>query len=134
MDPVVELIRLDTSVDGTFGVLKINKAVLCVTLEPPDLLNAHNQSSIPAGQYCLARMMSGRYGETFEVCDVPGRTLVRIHPGNRVADTAGCILVAQHFGKLHGDRAVLNSGATHQTFMRLLAGHDTAHLTIHECF
>ena len=135
MLPVIELIRLETDPrQGTFGVWKVNKAVFCVTLEPPDRQNAVGVSCIPAGQYRMQRVLSGRYGETFEVMDVPGRTLVRLHSGNRVIDTEGCILLAQYFGKLSGDRAVLNSGSTFNEFMRLMSGYDAAHLTIHECF
>jgi hypothetical protein len=135
MLPVLELIRLEECHDaGTFGVLRLNKAVFCVTLEPADRLNAPNLSSIPAQQYLLRRVMSGRFGETFEVFDVPGRTLVRMHPGNRVIETEGCILLGQYFGKLAGDRAVLNSGATFAEFMRRMAGHDLAHLTIREVY
>jgi hypothetical protein len=85
MLPVLELIRLESDPRwGTFGVLKVNKAVFCVTLEPPDRLNAPHVSSIPAGQYLCRRVQSAKYGATFEIMDVPGRTLVRFHPGNRV--------------------------------------------------
>lgn len=135
MNPVIELIRLEENFEyGTFGVLKINKAVFCVTLEPPDLENARNRSSIPAQQYALERILSPKYGETFHLCDVPGRDHVLLHAGNRVLDTEGCVVLAQHYGKLMGDRAVLNSGATFRKFMRRMAGHDAAHLTIYEYF
>jgi hypothetical protein len=112
----------------------MNKEVFCVTLEPPDRLNAPNISSIPAQQYLLRRVLSGRWGETFEVFDVPGRLMVRLHPGNRVGETEGCVILAQHYGKLRGDRAVLNSGATFQEFMRRMEGHNLAHLTIREVY
>lgn len=135
MIPVIELTRLEeNALCGTFGVLRINKQVFCVTLEPADLENMAGRSSIPAQQYRMQRVMSNRFGETFEVCDVPGRTLIRLHPGNRTRDTEGCIILAQHYGKFSGDRAVLNSGETFRAFMRHMAGHGTAHLTIHECF
>ena len=135
MDPVIELIRLEEDFRyGTFGVLKFNKQVFCVTLEPPDLENAPSRSSIPAQQYALRRILSPKFEETFQVSDVPGRDHVLLHPGNRVVDTQGCIILAQHFGKLSGDRAVLNSGDTFAEFMRKMAGSDTAHLTIYEHF
>ena len=135
MRPVIELIRLEENFKyGTFGVLRINKTVFCVTLEPADLENLIGRSSIPAQQYRLRRVFSSSFVETFEVCDVPGRTRIRLHPGNRVRDTEGCIILAQHVGKLMGDRAVLNSGHTFREFMRFMSGHDAAHLTINEHF
>ena len=132
--PIVELIRLEeNSKDGTFGVLKINKQVFCVTLELPDRLNRKNRSSIPAQQYICIRRMS-KYGSTFEVADVPGRSAILFHPGNVVEETKGCILLAQHFGKLREKRAILNSGNTFRQFMGRMANDDRFHLTIREIY
>ncbi len=135
MNPVIELIRLEENFSyGTFGVLKINKCVVCVTLEPPDLENAKNISSIPAQQYMMKRTDSPKYGDTFEICDVPGRDHVLMHPGNKVDETEGCILLAEHFGKLGEHRAVLNSGNTFRKVMETLRPYESASLTIHEHF
>ena len=49
-------------------------------------------------------------------------------------DTAGCIIVAEHFGKLGEDRAVLNSGVTFAKFMRRLEGFSRCHLTVIEVY
>ena len=133
MEPILELIRLEENIEyGTFGYLRIGKQVFCLTLEPPDLENLGNRSSIPAQQYRIRRTISPHFGETFEICDVPDRDHVLFHSGNRVKDTAGCILLAQHQGKLKGDRAVLNSGDTFRSFMALMSGYDEGHLTIYE--
>ena len=135
MNPVLELIRLEEDERfGTFGILKIQKEVFCVTLEPSDRLNAPNTSSIPAQQYTLRRHASQKFGDTFEVTNVPGRVAVLIHAGNVVGETQGCIILGQHFGKLREDRAVLNSGATFQAFMNIMAGHTVANLTILEVY
>ena len=133
--PIAELIRLEEHESfGTFGVLKLNKAVFCVTLEPPDRLNAPNVSSIPAQQYICTRTKSPRYGETFKVTRVPGRTAILFHAGNDVDDTEGCVCLAEHFGKLRGNRAVLNSGATFKRFMQIMEGIQFFHLTIREVY
>lgn len=132
---IVELIRLEENHDhGTFGVLKINKEVFCCTLEPPDILNAQNVSSIPAQQYICERYNSPNFGNTFKVINVPGRSSVLIHAGNIVQHTKGCIILGQFFGKLIGDRAVLNSGKTFKSFMSIMNGVDEFHLTIREVY
>ena len=135
MKPTIELIRLETKRKaGTFGILKIVKQVFCVTLEPPDRDNAVGISAIPAGQYDCARIRSPTWGETFQVLDVPGRTGILFHPGNTVSDTSGCILLAEHFGKLRSARAVLNSGRTFKAFMGIFVDVGMFNLTIKEVF
>ena len=132
---IVEIIRLEDHVDwGTFGVLKIDKVSFCVTLEPPDLLNEPNRSCIPAQQYMCRRHISPKYGKTYMVQDVPKRTAILFHPGNTVDHTEGCILTAQYFGKLRGNRAVLNSGETFGLFMDEMAQVQNFHLTIKEVY
>ena len=131
--PVVELIRLENSHQyGTFGVLKIGKQVFCVTLEPPNFDNMRNTSCIPTGQYLCSRIESPNFGETYEVRHVPNRSHILFHAGNWVRNTEGCILLAQHYGKLQGNRAVLNSGATFRRFLSDLGDYDTFSLTIRE--
>lgn len=135
MKLILELIRLEEDERfGTFGVLKVQKEVFCVTLEPSDKLNAPNVSSIPPQQYTLKRVVSPKFGDTFEVTNVPGRSAVLIHAGNVVGHTQGCIILGQHFGKMKEDRAVLNSGATFEAFMGIMAGQESAHLTIKEVY
>lgn len=129
---IVEIIRIEEAAAGTLGVMRIDKQAFCVTLEPPDRLNETSRSSIPAQQYICRRTVSPKYGHVFEVKDVPGRTHVLFHAGNVVDHTEGCILLAQHYGKLRGDRAVLNSGATLTEFMELMKDEHEFHLTIRE--
>ena len=122
--PILELIRLEEGDQGTFGVLRIQKELFCVTLEPTDNLNELGKSSIPAQQYRCKRHNSIRFGETYLVMNVPGRTGILFHPGNTVHDSAGCILLGQYKDKLLGDRAILNSGQTFRSFMELLKDFD----------
>lgn len=133
---IAELVRLEENSNfGTFGVLKIDKKVFCVTLEPADLENLKNKSSIPAQQYICKRYSSQKYPDTFQIMDVPDRDKVLFHAGNDVDDTEGCVVVAQYFGKLLGGRAVLNSGNTFREFMKQeMAGESEFHLTIHEVY
>lgn len=129
---IVELIRLEESPQGTIGVMRIDKQIFCFTLEPPDRLNERNISSIPAKQYLCKPFESKRFGKTFEVADVPGRSAILFHAGNTVDHTEGCILVGESVGKLKGDRAVLNSGATFKRFAEAVGVVQMFHLTVTE--
>ena len=134
ISPIIEIVRLEESQYGTFGALKFQKKVFCVTLEPPDFENEKDKSSIPAQQYWCHRVVSPKYSETFEVKNVPGRTNVLFHAGNISGHTKGCILLGRYWGSLGKNRAVLNSGATFTRFMSSLDGHPGFHLTISEKF
>ena len=133
--PMVRILRINEDEQhGTFGGMLIQAEPFCVTLEPCDELNASFISSIPAQQYWCRKYLSPKHGNTYEIVNVPGRDKVLFHPGNRVIDTEGCILVAQYWGKLRGDRAVLNSGNTFRKFMALMEPYEVFHLTIKEVY
>jgi len=134
--PILELIRVEQSYEyGTFGILKIQKQLFCNTLEPSDRLNAPEASCIPVSQYICKRTNSPTlHIETFQVMDVPERSHILFHAGNIVENTKGCIILAQHIGKLKGERAVLNSGNTFRRFMQILKDYNTLHLTIRVCY
>ena len=135
MKPIGEIIRLEENFKyGTFGVMKLNKEVFCVTLEPPDIENTKNISSIPAQQYLCRRIISPKYSECFEIQDIPNRDHVLFHAGNVVEHTKGCVILAEHYGKLQENRAILNSGNTFKKFMKLMEGYNEFHLTIREVY
>jgi len=129
--PMVRILRMNEDAQyGTFGALLIQEKPFSVCLEPSNKLNAPFESSIPAGQYFCKRYHSSKYGNTFEVKGVPGRAYILFHKGNVVGHTEGCIILAQHWGKLGGDRAVLNSGNTFREFMKIMDPYERFHLTI----
>jgi len=63
------------------------------TLENTWLNNEPFISCIPAGSKICKRVDSPRYGNTFEVTDVEGRTHILFHWGNYEKNTLGCILL-----------------------------------------
>ena len=63
-----------------------------ITLENPWRNNGPD-SSIPTGIYKCSRVNSPKFGNTFEVCEVSGRTHILFHAGNTEVDTLGCILL-----------------------------------------
>lgn len=127
----ITLIRNIYTEAGTFGVLVYEKRPFAVTLENPWYDNEPFKSCIPSGQYTATRCRnsaeynfkdSPRYGDTFVVDQVEGRSKILFHVGNLEENTEGCILVGSYFGMLAGKPAVLNSGKAFKIFRALTAG------------
>jgi len=128
----VDITRLEKGGEGTFGVLRLDGRVQCVTLEPPELGNRVGLSCIPAGTYTCRSVESPSFGPTFEVTEVPGRTAILFHQGNVVRDTHGCILLGSRFGRLGEERGVLDSRAAFREFLADCAGEHAFQFTIKE--
>ena len=93
----ITLKRIASRDDGTFGVLLADGAPFAVTLERPWRDNRRGESCIPPGAYTCIRVQSPKFGHTWMVKDVPGRSEILFHAGNVFADSHGCILVAERF-------------------------------------
>lgn len=132
MSAYAELIRLEKGSAGLFGVLCLAGAVFCLTLEQQDRENRENVSCIPVGRYVCQRVLSPRFGETFEIMDVPNRSHILFHKGNVVEDTRGCVLLGQRSGSLRGQRAILDSDQAVKEFLSRCAGRDTFSLVVRE--
>lgn len=94
---ILDLLRVGSSRRGTFGVLRHGQVPFVLTCERPWQDNQAGESCIPAGRYRCRRVRSPKFGITFEVCDVPGRSRILFHSGNTIEDTEGCILVGEEF-------------------------------------
>lgn len=115
----MSLTRVASSPLGTLGELQAGD-FRCVTMEPPWRDNEPNVSCIPAGEYpCLWRQ-SPRYGWTYAVAGVPGRSAILIHAGNTYRHTRGCILPGARRGALGGLPAVLLSRDTTRRLFQVL--------------
>ncbi|MDD4951074.1 MAG: DUF5675 family protein [Desulfovibrionaceae bacterium] len=132
MGPQLRLVRLEMSGQETLGALLLDGRIFCLTLEPPSLGNVRDKSCIPAGSYRCRRVVSPRFGPTFEVCAVPSRSEILFHAGNTARDTRGCILVGTGVGSLGGDRAVLGSREAFGLFLDALEGRDDPELMVAE--
>lgn len=133
VDPIggivsVVLERKHSAPKYTSGILHIhanNLVWACYTLERPWLDNQPKVSCIPAGTYTCRRFASEKHGETFEVCNVPGRAGILFHSGNSaLKDTQGCILLGVGLNLTGGHAYLEASRAAMHTFRQMLSGID----------
>ena len=95
------IIRETYTNKSTIGKLFVNGEYFCYTLELPYRDNQRRISCIPSGEYKvrlrLARESATRDYLHLLVQDVPDRTYILFHRGNRPSHTKGCILVGQTY-------------------------------------
>ena len=96
----IKLVRESFTNKATEGVLYIDDKFECYTLEDMDRdlenggIKVQDQTAIPKGEYEVIVDMSTRFKRLMpRLLNVPGFTGIRIHSGNKAADTEGCIIV-----------------------------------------
>lgn len=127
---IITLERFSYAPDGTFGRLTLPCGWSCFTVERPWLDNRPRESCIPDGVYRMSRRRSpvvertsdGDYLEGWEVCDVPGRSYIMIHPGNWPHNFKGCIGVGRSYAVIQGTTGVSHSRITFAELMGRLDG------------
>jgi hypothetical protein len=94
---ILRLARLESNKDAVRGVLYVDGRIRFATLEDPWNENKIAASCVPTGRYICKRVQSPKFGNTFEVTGVPGRSKILFHAGNTSDDTTGCILLGLGF-------------------------------------
>lgn len=116
--------RLETSNQGTFGVLEIstdNNVFFMYTLELPWVNNLPNISCIPTGKYRGMWEISPRFKRfMYGLKNVPGRAGVRIHSANLASQLNGCIALGLKLGQIEGKKAILLSSTAVRQFEKLM--------------
>ena len=128
------LTRIAKRADYTIGRLEDENGVkICDTLEPTwrdykgGELKVPRKSAVPEGTYQVVVTKSWKFGKYLPLLvGVPGFEGIRIHSGNTVNDTEGCILVGQNLIK----GKVLLSRLTLEKLMRLIENEKRIFLTI----
>lgn len=124
----LQLHRLAEIPEGVFGVLKDSGVPFCVTVENNDYI-------YPDGDYIIRRIQSPKYGETFEVTNVPGRTHILLHWGNWEDNSLGCTILGEAFDPLMKKDGKMKNGVAYSKkafaeFMRRMEGVDEALLRV----
>ena len=128
------VIRITKSAEmPTYGVLLNETGVpFALTLERPWLDNQWSVSCIPTGTYTAKRHISPKFGETFLLQDVPGRSEILLHKGNIDDDSHGCILVGEQFNNVRGEDGITASKEGFAEFMATVRGYDEITLIVRD--
>lgn len=132
--PDFDLVRVSPkNPAGAFGVLLQGEHPFAVTLERTfDWEGRIRLIKIPSGAWQCRRTYFYRGGyDTYEV-PVPGHSRLLFHKGNVEDDSEGCILVAQRYGVLDGQPAILASKQGFADFMLRTAGRVEFTLNVRE--
>lgn len=116
----LKLQRIFKGKNYTIGSLFIDGEFFSNTLEDAvrDKKIKH-ETAIPAGTYEVKLTLSARFGKILPILlNVPNFEGIRIHAGNTISDTSGCILVGEN--KIKG--RVINSQLTMTKLMDKLKG------------
>ena len=122
--------RIARKNEYTIGKLYVNGVYFCDTLEDTDrglsdsmqvnevlAKKIKAQTAIPTGKYDVILTFSPKFKRVLPLLlNVPGYQCIRVHQGNRVDSTEGCLLVGEN--KVKGQ--VINSRATLERLMSLL--------------
>ena len=126
----MKLVRHDQNDERTLGTLEIGDHVFR-TIERPWRDNEKYVSCIPAGTYELDSHSGSKYPDTFVLLDVPDRTAILIHCGNRASHSQGCIIVGMTHGKWGEEDVVISSKAAMQHIRSLVSPGDTIEIINH---
>lgn len=110
MEKDLTILRYESGPAGTFGVALHGTRWLCHTLEPADRSGGF-RCAIKAGRYKLSIEWSPSFKRYLPTINAPGRSGLRIHAGNFVRETSGCIIVGDSRGitYLNNSRAALSA-------------------------
>lgn len=120
------LTRTNCSEKCTVGRLEFTDAsgnlITFMTLELPWRDNERGCSCIPTGTYICQRVWSKKFGETFEITQVPDRSGILFHQGNFPSSTRGCVLLGQELAPYAGGYMVTDSVKTMKQFLEATQG------------
>ena len=127
---IIKLGRWAYTPMGTFGTLYFGDDHV-YSIERPWADNKPFESCIPESIYemKLGYFYKGEY-PAYKLLDVPDRTLIKIHKGNKMTDVNGCIALGETLGCLYNYWAVKNSRLAYDRFMDWMSNDKRAEIEI----
>lgn len=111
--------RLLSNEKVTLGMMLVEGRPFFPTLELPWKNNQPNISCIPAGTYKCVKTFSNHFQkQVFLLQDVPGRSAVEIHIGNKVEDIQGCIVIGMQYSLSAYE--IVHSAVAFDVFMKMV--------------
>ena len=123
---MLTLVRDCKCSDAIMGKLYFNGGLVCFTLE-------NRSKAVPAGLYSVEVSQSPKFKRKLPLiwnANVPANRGIRIHVGNTVKDSSGCVLVGMK-RKVHHLDCRLEESATAETMVTMLC-HNVCQLAIVE--
>ena len=121
---MLTLVRYTRTDEAILGSLYLNGAFVCYTLENAD-------KAIPCGMYTVQNSKSPKFKRELPLlhnAQVPASRGIRIHVGNTVASSSGCVLVGM--GR-NGDRLTESTPA--ETMVTMLCRNETNLVIVDNC-
>ena len=118
---------------GTISVLAVPAFKWsCFINELPERGNERNISRIRGGEYPARFVNTPKHGDVYLLEKVPDRSAILMHSGTYAGDTTkgwksdvlGCLEFGLKVVVLNGQRGVVNSRSTRDTFQKLLNSED----------
>jgi hypothetical protein len=109
--------RFPSTIYGTFGVLLDGFIPFCVAIEREWRNNQKNVSCFPDGDYVCQRVLSPKFGDTFEITNIPNRTHCLFHKGNIDDDSHGCVILGEQYESVLDSYGVVSSGKAFKEFL-----------------
>lgn len=113
---MLTLVRYTRTDEAILGSLYLNGAFICYTLE-------NSAKAIPCGMYAVQNSKSPKFKRELPLlynAQVPANRGIRIHVGNTVASSSGCVLVGM--GR-NGDR--LTDSTPAETMVTMICRNET---------
>jgi hypothetical protein len=112
----LKLTRIKHGIYCTLGILTLNNARICFTLEPPWKNNLPFESCIPEYVYEIRPISESK----IHVLNVPKRSEILIHIGNFHDQSEGCVLVGKRLDVHNHFLSVFESRAALTLLMKLI--------------
>ena len=131
----LNIVRIDQTENSTISKLWIDNKFMGFILEDGEHASKiHGQTRIPGGRYKIIKDYSTRFKYQFGYCwhiiDVPGFSEIKIHKGNWITDTEGCLLPNREIGFDGSNYYGINSKSTYDPMMAMLRMEDSHWLDV----
>ena len=130
------LVKLDQTENSTVSKMFIGSTVfLGFIIEDGEHENKiHGKTRIPGGTYRMVKDRTTKFtyqwGYCWQILNVPEFSEIKIHKGNTIAHTEGCLLPNTQIGHTGNDWYGVNSKTTYDRMMSLLKAEDEHFINI----